>query len=268
MLRLLMPRPLRLLTPPRSNFSGGVSGASAPLFFASGYDNNHPIMKILLAEDDPMIGRSVASGLRHAGFTVDWVLDGTSALQALSSSEGYAALVLDLGLPKLDGVGLLHNIRNRNDTIPVLITTARDSVADRISGLNLGADDYLVKPFDLDELTARLRALLRRSQGRARNELRIGGLSLRPESHEVLLNNQPLTLSQREFALLEILMGQAGNTVSRETLEKRLYGWKDEVASNTIEVHLHNLRRKVGHDWIRNVRGVGYKIIDPQQLPP
>lgn len=224
-------------------------------------------MKILLAEDDSMIGRSVAQGLRQTGFTVDWVQDGVSAVKALGNSEGYAAVVLDLGLPRLDGIEVLRSLREDDNPIPVLIVTARDAVADRISGLNLGADDYLAKPFDLDELIARLRALLRRSQGRASNELRVGRLSLRPESHEVTIDSQPVNLSQREFTLLEILMGQAGNTVSRETLEKRLYGWKDDVSSNAIEVHLHNLRRKLGHDWIRNVRGVGYKVVDPQERP-
>jgi len=219
-------------------------------------------MKLLLAEDDPMIGASMEQGLRLAGFTVDWTRDGKTAELALRTGS-YALLLLDLGLPRQDGLTLLKKIRQMANAVPVLIVTARDAVADRISGLNLGADDYLVKPFDLDELIARVRALTRRQGGRAHSEMRLGGLCLDPVQREVQLDGAALTLSQREFALLEALLERPGTVLSKEQLEERLYGWQDEVMSNAIEVHLHNLRRKLGVAWIRNVRGVGYKVVEP-----
>jgi DNA-binding response OmpR family regulator len=163
----------------------------------------------------------------------------------------------------LDGLALLKNVRQMENAVPVLIVTARDAVVDRITGLNLGADDYLVKPFDLDELIARVRALTRRQSGRARPEMHLGGLCLDPMQREARLDGKPLALSQREFTLLEALLERPGVVLSREQLEDRLYGWQDEVMSNAIEVHLHNLRRKLGVTWIRNVRGVGYKIVEP-----
>jgi len=219
-------------------------------------------MKLLLAEDDPMIGASMEQGLRLAGFTVDWTRDGKAAELALQTGS-YALLLLDLGLPRQDGLTLLKKIRQMANAVPVLIVTARDAVADRISGLNLGADDYLVKPFDLDELIARVRALIRRQSGRGRPEMRLGGLCLDPVQREVHLDGASITLSQREFTLLEAFLEHPGTVLSKEQLEERLYGWQDEVMSNAVEVHLHNLRRKLGADWIRNVRGVGYKVVEP-----
>jgi len=219
-------------------------------------------MKLLLAEDDPMIGAGMARGLKLAGFVVDWVRDGRTARAALDQGE-YTLLLLDLGLPLLDGVALLKELRRGGRDIPVLVVTARDTVAGRISGLNLGADDYLTKPFDLDELIARVHALQRRHLGRKQPEMRLGALCVNPISREATLDARPLPLSQREFSLLAALIEKPGTVLSREQLEDRLYGWEEEVASNAIEVHLHNLRRKLGMAWIRNVRGVGYKLVVP-----
>ena len=220
-------------------------------------------MKLLLAEDDPLIGTSVEQGLQMAGYAVDWVRDGRAAELALDTGT-YALLLLDLGLPRQDGLSLLKHLRHKNNMIPVLIVTARDAVSDRVAGLDLGADDYLVKPFDLHELTARVRALIRRHAGRAKPEMRVGGLRLNQLSHEVTLDGRPLNLSQREFALLECLMETPGAVLSKEQLEQRIYGWDEELSSNAVEVHLHNLRRKLGAEWIRNVRGVGYKVAEPK----
>lgn len=219
-------------------------------------------MKLLLAEDDPMIGASIKQGLNLAGFAVDWCRDGRAAELALAAAQ-YSLLLLDLGLPKQDGLTLLRVLRQGKSDIPVLIVTARDAVSDRVAGLNLGADDYLVKPFDLDELVARVHALLRRHAGRATPVLEVGPLRLNPMLREVVLDGEPLSLSQREFALLEVFMEHPGKVFSRINLEERLYGWQEEIASNAIEVHLHNLRRKLGKEWIHNVRGVGYKIVMP-----
>lgn len=218
-------------------------------------------MKILLAEDDPMIGASMEQGLRQAGFAVDWTRDGKAAEEALLNGT-YALLLLDLGLPRQDGLALLQKMRRQGNTIPVLIITARDAIADRVAGLNFGADDYLVKPFDLDELIARTHALSRRQSGRAQSEISLGGLRLNALKHEVHLDGNLLSLSAREFSLLEALLERPGTVLSREQLENCLYGWEDEVTSNAIEVHLHNLRRKLGMNWVRNVRGVGYKIVE------
>jgi len=193
-------------------------------------------MKLLLAEDDPMIGESMQQGLRQAGFVVDWARDGAAAELAANTGD-YAVLVLDIGLPRQDGLTVLKRLRQAEHTLPVLVVTARDAVADRVAGLNLGADDYLVKPFDLDELVARVRALLRRHSGRGRSEMRLGTLCLDPDRREVTLLDQALALSQREFALLEALMARPGTVVSRESLEECLYGWDEEVSSNAIEVH-------------------------------
>lgn len=219
-------------------------------------------MKLLLAEDDPMIGRGVEQGLKQAGFTVDWVRDGRAAELALANA-GYALLLLDLGLPRLDGLSLLKRLRQRGNALPVLIITARDAVSDRVAGLNLGADDYLVKPFDLQELVARVHALARRQAGRARPRIVLGPLCLDPVAREVRLDERTVALSPREFALLEALLETPGAVLSRDELEDRLYGWDEEVASNALEVHVHNLRRKLGAAWIRNVRGVGYKVVAP-----
>jgi len=215
-----------------------------------------------LAEDDPMIGSAVEQGLRNAGYSVDWVRDGKAAELALRTGT-YALLVLDLGLAQQDGLSLLKKMRGSGNTMPVLIVTARSAVSDRIIGLNLGADDYLAKPFDLDELVARIRALIRRHAGRAHPEMRLGRLCLNPLSREVRLDDEPVVLPHREFALLEALLETPGAVLSTEQLEEKLYGWGEEVASNAIEVHVHRLRKKLGVDWIRNVRGVGYKLVEP-----
>lgn len=209
-----------------------------------------------------MIGRAVEQGLRNAGYSVDWVRDGEAAELALRTGA-YALLVLDLGLSRQDGLSLLKKMRSAGSNVPVLIVTARATVPDRIIGLNLGADDYLAKPFDLDELIARIRALIRRHAGRAQPEICLGRLSLNPQNREVRLTGQLVDLSHREFAVLEALLETPGAVLSTEQLKERLYGWGEEVASNAIEVHVHRLRKKLGATWIRNVRGVGYKLVDP-----
>lgn len=219
-------------------------------------------MRLLLVEDDPMIGRAVRQGLGDAGFTVDWVMDGNAAERALANGV-YDLALLDLGLPGQDGMAVLKLLRRSGNAVPVLIVTARDAVADRIAGLNAGADDYVLKPFDLDELIARVRALLRRHAGGASPLLECGGLVLDPVRKEVRLKGEPVNLSAREFALLEVLLQRPGAVLSREQLEDSVYGWTEEIGSNAIEVHLHNLRRKLGPETIRNVRGVGYKVIAP-----
>lgn len=206
-----------------------------------------------------MVGESVRQGLRQDGFTVDWVRDGRAAELALAN-EVYELLLLDLGLPKKEGLEVLRTLRQKGNAIPVLILTARDAVADRVRGLDAGADDYLVKPFDLDELAARIRALLRRRSGRAEPLIRLGALTLNPATREVTLNEAPVSLSAREFALLAALLDRPGAVLSREQLEERLYGWDQEVESNTVEVYIHALRKKLGQDFIKNVRGVGYMV--------
>lgn len=216
-------------------------------------------MRLLLVEDDAMIGRAVRQGLVDSGFTVDWVTDGRAAELALANGV-YDLALLDLGLPGKDGMSLLVQLRERRDRLPVLIVTARDAVADRIAGLNAGADDYVLKPFDLDELIARVRALLRRHAGEGSPLLECGTLSLDPVHKQVHLAGQPVQLSAKEFTLLEKLMQKPGAVLSREQLEDALYGWGEEIGSNAVEVHLHNLRRKLGAERIRNVRGVGYKV--------
>lgn len=216
-------------------------------------------MRLLLVEDDPMIGEAVAKGLRQDGFALDWVNDGVSAELALDS-DVYDLLLLDLGLPRKAGLEVLASLRKRGRTIPVLILTARDAVADRVKGLDTGADDYLVKPFDLDELGARIRALLRRKSGRASPVIDVGKVSVHPATHEVFVDGRRVDLSGREFALLQILVERPGAVLSRTQLLERLYGWDQEVESNTIEVYIHGLRRKLGQQFIRNVRGVGYTV--------
>jgi len=216
-------------------------------------------MRLLLIEDDPMIGRAVRLGLVRAGFTVDWVTDGRSGQAGLSNAV-YDVVVLDLGLPRVDGLSLLQELRSRRDTVPVLIVSARDAVPDRIAGLNAGADDYLLKPFDLDELIARVRALLRRHAKAASSEMKVGALTLDPVLRLATLEGQALTLTAKEFALLEALLLRPGAVLSRERLEESIYGWGEEVGSNAVEVHLHNLRRKLGSHVIKNIRGVGYRI--------
>jgi two-component system response regulator QseB len=220
----------------------------------------HPrLMRLLLAEDDAMIGEAVRAGLRKQGFTVDWVSDGVAAQQALAA-EPYEACVLDLGLPRKTGIDVLRELRERGSTLPVLVLTARDAVTDRVAGLDAGADDYLVKPFDLAELVARLRAITRRQAGRASVVLEHRGVTLDAASHEVRRHGQLVSLSPREFALLQALLEHPGRVLSRAQLEERLYGWGEEVESNVVEVHVHTLRRKLGADFIRTVRGVGYRV--------
>jgi len=219
-------------------------------------------MRILLAEDDTMLGSGLERGLRMAGFTLDWVRNGNSAQTALRT-QAYDVVLLDIGLPGKDGLELLQWLRQEDLGVAVLVVSARDSVSDRIAGLNLGADDYLPKPFDLDELIARVHAVGRRRSGRSQPEMRLGLLQLNPLRREALLDQLPLSLSAREYDILLALMERPGTVLSRAQLENRLYGWEDEVASNTIEVHLHHLRRKLGIAWIKNVRGVGYKLVNP-----
>ena len=216
-------------------------------------------MRLLVVEDDAMIGNSLRSGLRQDGYSVDWVRDGAAA-ELATAATAYDAILLDLGLPGRSGLELLARWRRQQNPVPVLIITARDSVADRVLGLDTGADDYLVKPFDLDELSARLRALLRRRAGRATPVIENGPLTLDPASHEVRLAGNEISLSAREFGILHALMEAPGVPLSRSQLEDRLYGWQEEIGSNAVEVHIHALRRKLGSDWIRNVRGVGYMV--------
>jgi len=216
-------------------------------------------MRVLLVEDDPMIGRAVEAGLHGAGYAVDWVRDGAEAELAVGTGV-YDLALLDLGLPRRDGIEILKGVRRSGGKLPILIITARDSVADRISGLDAGADDYLVKPFDLDELLARARAVIRRQRGRSSPETTYGQLSLDPVTRVVMFRGVAVDLSAREFAVLETLMKEPGAVVSREKLEDAVYGWGEEVGSNSIEVHLHHLRRKLSAELIRNVRGVGYRV--------
>ena len=216
-------------------------------------------MRILLVEDDRMIAEGVRKALRGEGFAVDWVEDGEAALSA-ASSQPYDLVLLDLGLPKRDGLDVLRTLRARGHALPVLIVTARDAVADRVKGLDAGADDYLVKPFDLDELGARMRALIRRHAGRGESLVRHGDLTLDPVGHQVTLAGAPVSLSAREFALLEALMARPGAVLSKSQLEEKIYGWGEEIGSNTVEVYIHSLRKKLGADLIRNVRGLGYMV--------
>ncbi len=216
-------------------------------------------MRLLLVEDDSMIGEAIRAGLKRLGLAVDWVRDTGAAGQALAT-EPFELLLLDLGLPGGDGLGLLKELRGRGSSLPVLLITARDAVADRVAGLDAGADDYLVKPFDLDELAARIRALLRRKSGRTEPHLGHLGVVLDPATHRVTQDGDEVALSPREFALLELLLERPGAILSRGQLEERLYGWGEEVESNAVEVHIHGLRRKLGARFILTVRGVGYRL--------
>jgi len=216
-------------------------------------------MRVLLVEDDPMIGDSIRQGLRQDGFAVDWVQDGEAAELALRTT-GYALLLLDLGLPNKSGLEVLAALRRTGNPMPVVILTARDAVADRVRGLDSGADDYLVKPFALDELAARIRALLRRQSGRVDPLITYGDLTLNPATHHITWRGQDVVLSGREFAVLQALLERPGAVLSRVQLEERLYGWEEEVASNAVEVHIHHLRHKLDPALIRTVRGVGYMV--------
>jgi DNA-binding response OmpR family regulator len=214
-------------------------------------------MRILVVEDDPLLGDGIKAGLAQAGFAVDWVQDGVAADLAVQA-EAPAAVVLDLGLPRLAGLELLRRMRTRDDKTPVLILTARDAIDDRIRGLDGGADDYVVKPFDLHELAARLRALIRRAAGEAAPVIRVGAVELDPAARRVAFKGKPVELPAREYALLQALMLSAGRVLTRDQLAERLYAWGEEIESNAIAVHIHHLRRKLAPQLIRTVRGVGY----------
>jgi two-component system, OmpR family, response regulator QseB len=218
-------------------------------------------MRILLVEDDPMIGKTLQTALQQEKYTVDWVQDGQAGRAALDVADGaYSLVLLDLGLPKKTGIDLLREVRRAGNRVRVLIVTARDAIADRVAGLDAGADDYLVKPFSLDELTARMRALLRRDVAREDNVLRNGELALDPASRTVTHRGKVIDVSAREFALLAALLERPGTALSKAQIEERLYGWGEEVESNTVEVHVHNLRKKLGAEVIRTIRGVGYLV--------
>ena len=223
-------------------------------------------MRILLAEDDTLLGDGLRAGLRQRGFLVDWVRDGEAAERELRA-EPYAAAVLDLGLPLKDGLDVLAAVRRAGVTLPVLVLTARDAVPDRIRGLDLGADDYVVKPVDLDELAARLRALVRRAHGQPQETLSAQGVTLDPAARSVTQAGAPVALSGREFDLLHALMLNAGRVLSREQLEQHLYSWGQEVESNAVEVHVHHLRRKLGAGLVQTVRGIGYLLLRDTPSP-
>jgi DNA-binding response OmpR family regulator len=216
-------------------------------------------MRVLLVEDDALLGDGIQAGLRQQGFVADWVRDGVAADLALEGGD-FAAVVLDIGLPRRSGLEVLARLRARGKAVPVLILTARDTVDDRIAGLDAGADDYLVKPFDLGELAARLRALARRSAGNPSSALTVGALVLDPAAREVRWRGEPCTLAPKEFALLEAFMLNAGRVLSREQLEEKLYGWGEETGSNAVEVHVHHLRKKLAPSVVQTIRGVGYVL--------
>lgn len=216
-------------------------------------------MRLLLVEDDAMIGETVLDVLRDEHYAVDWVRDGNMADQALRS-EQYDLVLLDLGLPKRDGLDVLRALRARRATVPVLIATARDAVSDRIAGLDAGADDYVVKPYDTDELLARIRALLRRSAGRGEPAFEHKGVSLNPATREATVQGAPVSLSAREWAVLEPLLARPGVVLSRSQLEEKLFSWKDDISSNAVEVYIHGVRKKLGVELIQTVRGLGYLV--------
>jgi len=218
-------------------------------------------MRLLLVEDDRMIGESLVRGLRDESYAVDWVRDGAAAIAALQDRQAeYALAILDWNLPRRDGLSVLRSLRASGDTLPVLMITARDELKDRITGLDGGADDYLVKPFELAELKARLRSLLRRKDGRASSEMVHGNLVLDPVTHTVRLGDLPQNVTAREFALLRILMERPEAVLSRAQIEERLYGWDEQIQSNAVEFTIHSLRKKLGSGMIENVRGVGWKM--------
>ncbi|MNG71862.1 Transcriptional regulatory protein QseB [compost metagenome] len=218
-------------------------------------------MRLLLAEDDEALGEGICDGLRREGYTLDWLQDGASALHALRH-EDFDLVILDLGLPRLDGIELLRLLRAGGNSLPVLILTARDATEDRITGLDAGADDYLVKPFDLDELKARLRALLRRSAGRAQLLIEHAGVCLDPATQQVRYQGQLVVLTPKEYVLLHELLAQPGKVFTRDRLTQLLYGWDEEPESNTLEVNIYQLRKKLFNGLIRTVRGIGYLVED------
>jgi two-component system, OmpR family, response regulator QseB len=219
-------------------------------------------MRVLLVEDDLLLGKATRKGLEHRGYTVDWIRDGVSAETAVASTE-YAAILLDLGLPKQDGLTVLTKLRKRGATVPVLVITARDEIADRVGGLDLGADDFIVKPFDLDELAARIRASVRRANHRPQSHLLHGTLDVDPASRTVVMNGVTIPLTAHQFALLVQLLEARGQVMSKAKLEESLYGWGEEIESNTVEVYIHHLRRKLGKDLIKTIHGAGYIIEAP-----
>ncbi len=219
-------------------------------------------MRLLLVEDDAMVGESLRKALRQDGFTVDWVRDGRAA-ELAAAGEGYDLMLLDLGLPKKDGLEVLASVRKSGNRLPIMVLTARDAVCDRVKGLDAGADDYMIKPFDFGELLARIRALLRRQAGRVDTVIRLGELVLNPVSREVSFKGQPVVLSGREFSLLAAFLDRPGAVLSLTQLSEKIYGWDDDVGSNTVEVYIHSLRKKLGADFIKNVRGVGYMVPRP-----
>ncbi len=216
-------------------------------------------MRLLLVEDDTMIGEVVLDLLRAEHYAVDWVKDGDMADTALQT-QAYDLVVLDLGLPRKDGLDVLRAMRIRKDATPVLVATARDAVAQRIAGLDAGADDYVLKPYDMEEMLARIRALLRRASGRAEPVFEHGKVSIHPATREVTVDGNPASLSAREWAVLEALIARPGAVLSRAQLEEKLYSWRDEVSSNAVEVYIHGLRKKLGSELIQNVRGLGYMV--------
>lgn len=216
-------------------------------------------MRLLLVEDDVMIGESVLDLLRADGFAVDWVKDGQMASSALID-HAYDAVILDLGLPKLGGMALLTQLRAGKDHTPVLITTAHDALQQRIAGLNAGADDYVLKPYEYEELLARIRALIRRTSGHSDATLEFQNVAVNLVAKTLTVDGYPVSLQAKEWAILEILLARPGHVYSRKQLEDKLYGWRDEVSSNAVEVHIHGLRKKLGADFIKTIRGVGYLI--------
>ncbi|ESS69427.1 transcriptional regulatory protein QseB [Methyloglobulus morosus KoM1] len=219
-------------------------------------------MRLLLVEDDEILGDGLSAGLKMEGYAVDWLTNGKLADEALKMSC-YELVVLDLNLPDMDGLSILRALRARKDETPVLVLTAKDTVPDRVEGLDSGADDFVIKPFELDEVCARLRALARRNEGRGTPTIEYKGLILDPASHQVTFNGEKVELSQKEFEILSFLMGNIGRVVSRARLEESLYSWNSDIESNTVEVHIHYLRKKLDSGIIRTVRGVGY-IIDSE----
>lgn len=217
-------------------------------------------MRILLVEDDPLLGEGVRTALHRAAYTVDWLRDGAAAVSALRDGGDIDLVVLDLGLPRLDGIEVIRAVRRAGSQVPILVLSARERASDRTLGLDVGADDYLAKPFDTNEFLARVRALLRRCAGHASPLVERGGLVLDPAGLEVRWNGRPLDLPRREFALLRLLMESPGRIVSRESVQQRLYGWDEDVASNAVDVHVHHLRRKLAPGLIKTVRGVGYLL--------
>jgi len=216
-------------------------------------------MRLLLVEDDELLGDAVKTGLTQFGYIVDWVKNGELA-RTVVQTESFDLIILDLGLPKVSGITLLHTIRQSNDKTPIIILTARESIDDRIKGLDAGADDYITKPFDLDELGARVRALTRRSLGRADAVIQYGNLTIDTAAHTVSLDGQSINVPRREFALLQKLVESSGHVLSREQLMQSMYSWDEEVDSNALEVHIHNLRKKLNANFIRTIRGIGYLV--------